>query len=176
MRLRRSSNEVLIWADIMRKFLILSLLFASAIALGQTISATSKKPNAALMSKVFSLWLAGDTAALSPYYDHAPTDTFFSLLPLQYQGWDEYKNAPQRQFTMFRSFEGHLNSDATVLVSGATAWGTATWKGFGRLANGNGAELEGRWTVIWQKKDGRWLIVHDHFSVPWTVPDERRAR
>jgi ketosteroid isomerase-like protein len=23
-----------------------------------------------------------------------------------------------------------------------------------------------RWTVVWQKEDGKWLIVHDHTSEP----------
>ena len=23
-----------------------------------------------------------------------------------------------------------------------------------------------RWTVIWQKEDGKWLIVHEHVSAP----------
>jgi len=23
-----------------------------------------------------------------------------------------------------------------------------------------------RWTVVWQKEDGKWLIVHEHVSAP----------
>jgi len=32
--------------------------------------------------------------------------------------------------------------------------------------------MEGRHTAIWEKRDGQWVIVHEHLSAPLTQPGE----
>jgi ketosteroid isomerase-like protein len=34
------------------------------------------------------------------------------------------------------------------------------------LKNGQPIEAEGRQTDLWQRHDGKWLIVHEHTSAP----------
>jgi len=82
----------------------------------------------------------------------------------------------KQALAMFQSLKFTLHDDAKVHRAGNLAWGTATWSGQGKLKNGNGVGLEGRWTVIWEKKSGNWLVVHEHFSVPWTPEAESRHR
>jgi ketosteroid isomerase-like protein len=36
----------------------------------------------------------------------------------------------------------------------------------GKKKTGESVEVDGRHTVIWENRSGKWLIVHEHFSVP----------
>jgi len=49
---------------------------------------------------------------------------------------------------------------------GDVAWSTATLKEEATLKNGKREMANMRWTVVWQKQDGKWLIVHEHTSEP----------
>lgn len=54
---------------------------------------------------------------------------------------------------------------------GGTAWGVATWTSTGYDESGNPFERPGRATVALERRDGRWLAVHTHFSLnPGTPP------
>jgi len=32
--------------------------------------------------------------------------------------------------------------------------------------DGNPAEFDGRHTIVWEKRSGQWLIIHEHLSQP----------
>lgn len=161
----------------MCKNLLLGLLFCAA-AFGQPKPGTKSAgaPSPALLSKIIAAWNTGDPANAAPYYDKTPADIYFDLAPLEYKGWDEYAAGVKQMFTAFESMNFRLHDDARIRNAGNTAWGTVTWSAQGKMKNGNGISMEGRWTCIWEKKASRWLIVHEHFSVPWSPPTERRQR
>jgi ketosteroid isomerase-like protein len=98
------------------------------------------------------------------------------MAPLQYKGWAEYESGLKQVLAGFEYLKLTVHDDAAVHRSGEWAWATATWSGDGKMKNGNKLDLEGRWTVIWQRKSGKWLIVHEHVSVPWSPPSEKRER
>jgi ketosteroid isomerase-like protein len=50
--------------------------------------------------------------------------------------------------------------------SGATGWFAVTFHARRVLPDGRVFELDGRLTAVAAKIDGRWLIVHDHASLP----------
>ena len=51
------------------------------------------------------------------------------------------------------------------------AWGIATWNSAGFHEDGKTFERPGRATVILERRQGRWLSVHTHFSLnPGTPP------
>ena len=53
----------------------------------------------------------------------------------------------------------------------AHAWGVATWTSTGFHENGESFPRPGRCTVALERRDGRWLAVHTHFSLfPGTPP------
>lgn len=51
------------------------------------------------------------------------------------------------------------------------AWGVATWTSTGFHEDGESFHRPGRCTVALERRDGRWLAVHTHFSLfPGTPP------
>ena len=50
--------------------------------------------------------------------------------------------------------------------SADTGWFAVTFHAARTLVDGRTFELDGRLTVIAERSDGRWLIVHDHASLP----------
>ena len=56
--------------------------------------------------------------------------------------------------------------------SETTAWGVATWSSTGFDEQHQPFDRPGRGTVILERRDGRWLAVHTHFSL---APGRRRG-
>lgn len=52
------------------------------------------------------------------------------------------------------------------------AWGVATWTSTGFDREGKSYFRPGRATVILERRDGRWLAVHSHFSLAPGTPQE----
>ena len=50
-------------------------------------------------------------------------------------------------------------------VSGELAWVAVPWDSEGRAASGEWYDRPGRATLILERRDGRWLAVHSHFSL-----------
>jgi len=155
------------------KRIIAVFVVLSSLSLAQTQKIT---PSPALMSSILDAWSAGGPAKAAVYYDKSPADIFFDLTPLEYKGWTEYNSGAPTALGVFDTIKFTLHGDAKVHRAGSTAWGTATWSAEGKLKNGNGVSLEGRWTVIWEKKGSQWLIVHEHLSAPWQPERESRHR
>lgn len=62
----------------------------------------------------------------------------------------------------------------TVRAKGTTdeAWGAATWTSTGFDDAGTRFHRPGRATITFDRRDGRWLAVHTHFSLVSGTPDE----
>jgi ketosteroid isomerase-like protein len=156
--------------------IVILLLCASGFAQSKPATKVTGVPSKALMTKILAAWNTGDPANAAPFYDKTPTNVYFDFAPLQYKGWDEYESGVKQALATFQSLKFDLHDDARVHRDGDAAWGTATWSAQGKLRNGNGVSLEGRWTCIWKKKGPNWLVVHEHFSVPWAPESESRHR
>ncbi len=162
----------------MRKSALLAVLMCS-FAVNAQLKATWERdntPGKPLMEKVLKAWTSGDTASAARFYDKAAKNVYFDILPEQYKGIGEYEAGVKQAMEAFQSFQFTLHDDVMVHQSSNLAWATATWTGQGKQKNGNGVGLEGRWTVIWEKKGSKWLIVHEHLSVPWKPEGEMRQR
>ena len=55
-------------------------------------------------------------------------------------------------------------------ISGDTAWVAAPWDSLGTNADGSTYSRPGRLTIVFTRRDGRWLAHHTHFSL---VPQPR---
>jgi ketosteroid isomerase-like protein len=58
-------------------------------------------------------------------------------------------------------------------VTGDRGWIAATWDSRGTLADGGTFPRPGRCTLAFERRDGRWLATHTHFSLtpaPGTTP------
>jgi ketosteroid isomerase-like protein len=101
------------------------------------------------------------------YYAKDAGLVFYDDSPLKYTGWAEYARGVRREFAGYRSFATTLANDVDVHVVGPNfAWGTATWRADAVKTDGETEVVYGRWTVLFEHRGGRWLIIHEHVSVP----------
>ena len=104
---------------------------------------------------IMSLYVSGEQLVA---YDVVP--------PLQYQGSDAYR----KDYAEFlNQFDGPLHveyHDLQVFSSGSVGFVHALERFTGKMKNGQAVDMWLRATSGVVKIDGKWLIVHDHISVP----------
>ena len=89
--------------------------------------------------------------------------------PRQYVGWDAYKKDWE---DFFAHFDGPITVELTdlhVTVVGPLGYGHSIQRVTGRMRDGNTLDLTVRVTDVYRKINGKWLIVHEHVSVPVDV-------
>ena len=120
-----------------------------------------------LVPRIVASWETFDLGKIEPYYAKDPDLTYFDLAPLKYNNWAEYRaTVPKVLFEPNSSIKLKINDDLRVHSRGSLAWATFT---FGAdLTNKHGAtsHLDGRWTMLFEKRGKSWIVVHEHVSVP----------
>jgi ketosteroid isomerase-like protein len=101
-----------------------------------------------------ALYLAGEGTVL------------FDVSPMQDIGWAAQKTRLSKAFAEFADFWIRPNSDLAIHCGTDLAWVTATWKAFIKPKRGSEQYLQGRSTFVLQKREDKWLVVHDHVSIP----------
>src|SRR6266540_3316385 len=104
---------------------------------------------------------------------HAKVDAAWESLkaenasPVKYDGWAAYRDGAQKLFLDgATSLKFNVNDDLKVMRRGNVAWTTRTMHLKADMKDGKPVEFDGRDTVIWENRGGKWLIVHEHFSAP----------
>ena len=128
-------------------------------------SSVGPPPDKAFLQKIWDGWATLDTANVAKFYASGP-HTFFDITPLKYGSWEEYEAGVRKVLVNYQSIKFTLNDDAAVHLHGDVAWATSTIKEDAVLKGGKREMATMRWTAIWEKRDGKWLIVHDHTSEP----------
>jgi len=151
--------------------LVLSVIFLAGVF--ATISATTPKAQTAepdfkaLHAKVDAAWESLKAENASPYYAHDAGLVFYDAAPLKYDGWAAYREGAQKLFLDgATSLKFNVNDDLKVTRHGKVAWTTRTMHLTANMKEGKPLEFDGRHTVIWENRGGKWLIVHEHFSAP----------
>lgn len=120
-----------------------------------------------LITRYYDAWNSGKPDKAAPFYAKDPELVFFDLAPLKYTGWEEYKQGVQKN--LFDNMtEGKLtpNDDVKVTRRGSVAWTTLTLHYDLKMKDGKNSVGDGRHTAIWEKRGGKWLIVHEQLSAP----------
>ena len=122
-------------------------------------------PDKAYLQKIWDGWSTLDPANTAQFYakgDH----TFFDIAPLKYNNWDEYQAGVSKVLADYKSAKFTVNDDAQVHPGGQYAWATSTIKA-DMTTKADKRDISAfRWTVIFHKQQGKWLIVHEHVSAP----------
>ena len=66
----------------------------------------------------------------------------------------------------YSSFKFTINDDLQIHPAGKITWVDGTLNVDATAANGEKQPLVLRWTAIFEKQGGRWIIAHEHVSVP----------
>ena len=98
---------------------------------------------------------------------------FYDLAPLKYAGWSEYNKGVRDVFAGFETMTLTPSTDLKVTRQGKIAWTTVTYHTSVKPKGGDPMQMDARQTLIWEKRDGKWLIVHEHFSAP-LPPEEKK--
>ena len=123
-------------------------------------------PDVAYMQKILDAWDTLKVENVAGYYEQGPDHVFFDDSPLKFNGWAEYVAGFQafaKTATMLRLT---VNDDARMHRVGDAAWGFATVKEEVTTTTGKHEMSTLRWTVIFEKVGDKWVIAHEHFSIP----------
>ena len=155
----------------MRHLTVLStvLALASLLSFAQTKKAAAKSsgpaPDKALLQKIWDGWSTLDVSKVTDFYASGP-HTFFDIAPLKYSSWDEYQKNVVNVLAGFKTAKFSVNDDAELHPAGNYTWATATVKEDATMKSGKREMSNFRWTVVFEKQGGKWLIVHEHVSAP----------
>jgi uncharacterized protein (TIGR02246 family) len=157
-----------------KRFAISASLLAVLVISTSLTHAQSKKsddaPDKALMQQVLDAWSTMDPSKPAIFYSKSPDNVFFDIAPLKYNGWSEYEKGVTQVFTEYSALKLTVNDDARVHKDGKLAWSTATFRFDGTHKDGSKESSDARWSAVWQKEGGKWLIVHEHVSLPAGPP------
>jgi ketosteroid isomerase-like protein len=119
----------------------------------------------AWLQKVWNGWATLDAAGQKQFYAQGP-HVFFDVEPLKYDNWDEYQTAVSRELAEYKAAKFTVNGDAQIHKSGDAYWVTATVASDMTQKSGRREMATFRWTAVFEKQDGKWVIVHEHVSEP----------
>src|SRR3954454_21549870 len=151
----------------MKPYLLILAVACSALTSpisAKEMSAGKAAPDKANLQKIWDGRATLDPSNVAQFYASGP-HTFFDIAPLKYSSWDEYQKGVRQVLSDFKSAKFTVN-DAELHPAGNYVWGTATIKEEMTHKNGKVDTGNFRWTVVFAKQGGKWLVVHEHVSVP----------
>jgi ketosteroid isomerase-like protein len=152
----------------MKPYLLILAVACSAltspISAKEMTAGKAAAPDKAHLQKIWDGWATLDPSNVAQFYASGP-HTFFDIAPLKYSSWDEYQKGVRQVLADFQSAKFTVN-DAELHPAGNYVWGTATIKEEMTHKNGKVDTGNFRWTVVFAKQGGKWLVVHEHVSVP----------
>jgi ketosteroid isomerase-like protein len=151
----------------LKRILTLStmVLAITLCSFAATKKAAGPAPDKAYLEKFWAGWSTLTPANTAQYYAEGQ-HTFFDIAPVKYDSWDEYQKGVLSLAADYKSAVFTLNDDLQLHPAGDYVWGTATVKSDMTRKSGKRELATLRWTVVFEKQDGKWLIVHEHVSEP----------
>lgn len=120
-----------------------------------------------LIHQYCAAWSTGNTDNPAKLFAKESNLVFYDIAPLKYTGWEEYKQGVQKTFfETMTTVTLTPKDDLAVTRRGNIAWTSVTGHVSAKMKDGKGLELDYRHTAVWEKRGGKWLIVHDHISTP----------
>lgn len=152
----------------MRRFLAASLVLGvCCFLLVNTSGQQSGQELFVLVPKIVASWETFNFAKIEPYYAADADLTYFDLAPLKYNNWAEYRAGAQKGlFEPNTSMKLKMNDDLRVHSRGNLAWATFTFGADITPKQGATSHLDGRWTMVLEKRAKGWIVVHEHVSAP----------
>ena len=142
------------------------VLMFNTFANGQRSPIGNDAEFAKLIDGYNTAWSTMNPDNAARFYAKDAKLVFYDIAPLKYIGWSDYEKGARAMFSGFESLKLTGKGDLSVTRRGNIAWTTTTFHLSVKPKSGAPMELDGRHTVIWEKRGARWLIVHEHFSAP----------
>jgi ketosteroid isomerase-like protein len=127
---------------------------------------SSPAPDKAYLQKIWEGWEQLDAAKQAQFYAKGK-HIFFDVAPLKYTNWPEYQAGVAKELADYKSASFTVNTDAEIHSCGSDcAWSAASVKQDATMKSGRRDIATFRWTAVFQRQQGKWLIVHEHVSMP----------
>ncbi|HEY3928531.1 MAG TPA: nuclear transport factor 2 family protein [Candidatus Koribacter sp.] len=123
-------------------------------------------PDKAYLQKLLDGWATGNPDGQTQYYAQG-NYLFFDDSPLKYNNWDEYRKGTIEGFKDVAWSKIRMDDDAQIHCDAPNiCWSAATVDMTFHTKDGKESHGVRRWTVIFEKQNDKWLIVHEHMSLP----------
>jgi ketosteroid isomerase-like protein len=125
-----------------------------------------------MLSEMMGAWQVGDIEKLHSTYADEVSLVSGSWAP-PVMGWANYLAIYQQQ----RARVQRVRMDRTntfIKVKGDVAWACYQWN-FTATMDGQPMQSQGQTTVVMEKRNGHWLIVHNHTSLTPPAPAPANA-
>jgi uncharacterized protein (TIGR02246 family) len=107
---------------------------------------------------------------------YAPNVLLFDLAPpLLYRGTDAYRKNWEEWFASWRGSIGYEIRDLSITVGDDVAFSHSLNRITGTRTNGQKTDVWVRATACYRKIDGKWMVTHEHISVPFYMDGSDRA-
>ena len=112
-------------------------------------------------------WSSGGPDTAGKYYAKDDGLIFYDVTPFSYHGWKEYVPGVKKAL-LDNAADAKLTAgkDLKVTRRGSIAWTTVPMHFYEKTKDGKVVEVDLRYTGIWEKRGGGWLLVHEHISAP----------
>lgn len=125
-----------------------------------------------MLSEMLGAWQLGDTEKLhAKYADDVSLVNGGWAPPIL--GWTNYLAVYQQQLTHMQQVRMD-RTNTYIKVNGNTGWACYQWD-FAAIVDGQQAQSQGQTTVVVEKRNNHWLIVHNHTSLTPGVPQSAPA-
>src|SRR5215472_14125129 len=156
------------WRCNMRRLLLLAFLLVltagvSMVLVSKAAVDSDEDALRTLVPKIIASWQTFDIAKIEKNYAADADFAYFDLVPMKYNNWAEYREGVQKDiFDPNQSLQIKLHDDLGVHRRGSLAWATVTFGADLVPKQGAAAHLEGRWTMVLEKRAKGWIVVHEH--------------
>jgi len=125
----------------------------------------------ALDQKFVEAYSNGDVGGVMETYWNSPELVSYPPGAMVEKGWENVKKGISE---FFNSIKGAklVMTDTNYKIAGDMVIGWGTWRLTMPDGNGSTMEMTGRFTDVKAKRDGKWVYILDHASVPLTPPSE----
>ena len=146
---------------------ILALLLIAAAVKPVLAENKGEKEIHALLNDALSAFKAKDLDKMMSFYDHSASLVAYDVVPpVQYTGWDSYKKDFGDFFALFDGPISDEASDMAIVAEGNLGYSRMVEHVTGKQKNGQPMDMLVRVTDVYRKSKGKWLIIHEHVSVP----------
>jgi uncharacterized protein (TIGR02246 family) len=138
----------------------------------------SKTSNKARIMEMINNWVkavrAKDVNGVMSFY--APDILLFDLAPpLSYRGADAYRKNWEEWFASWQGPIGYEMRDLSISAGDDVAFSHSLNRISGTRTNGEKTDVWVRATACFRKTDDKWLIEHEHVSVPFYMDGSDKA-
>jgi ketosteroid isomerase-like protein len=157
----------------MRKYFFI-VFFVTSFVFADQAKPTIDPELKEFVKRYYEAWNTMKSENADAFYAKDSNIVFFDATPMQYQGWKEYKEGSQKLFfDTTKSCKLIPNDDLRTFRHGDVAWITLTFHLSAEMKQGPPTELDLRQTSILEKRDNKWVIVHEHISAPLTLTETK---